>query len=316
MFKANIAAAEQLNRHSDKRSEETFIAEQMNAANTRFIVLVGEKPVIQSSGLGEEGSVRWFSLADLQSYGFPVEQSYFLGTHPSDGGGRFALAITEDLAKTAPNAIETMRPAVDLRTLAKNEVLPSEELSTIGMAKALNHWHENARYCGHCGGATEIRDGGWRRVCSPCGRQHFPRTDPVVIMLIVDPSGDRCLLGHEARFETNMWSTLAGFIEHGEDIEHAVRRETMEEAGLKIGDVRYHSTQPWPFPHSLMIGCHGIAETTEITIDPKEIQEARWFSRNEILLMLDESHPDGIFVPGKQAIARSLIQSFADGEVV
>ena len=89
----------------------------------------------------------------------------------------------------------------------------------------------------------------------------------------------------------------------------------MEEAGLKIGEVRYHSTQPWPFPHSLMIGCHGIAETTEITIDPKEIQEARWFSRNEILLMLDGSHPDGIFVPGKQAIARSLIQSFADGDV-
>ncbi len=316
MFKPNIAAADQLNRHSDKRSDEAFIKAQLNAADTRFIVLVGEKPVIESSRPGQDGAVRWFTLADLKEYGFPVERSYFLGTAPSDGGGRFALAVTEHLANTAPNPVETMRPAVDLRSLAMHGALPADELSTVGMAKALHHWHDNARHCGHCGGKTEIKDGGWRRACWSCERQQFPRTDPVVIMLIVDPQGDRCLLGHEARFATNMWSTLAGFIEHGEDVEHAVRRETMEEAGITIGEVRYHSTQPWPFPHSLMIGCHGIAETVEINIDPNEIQDARWFSRNEILLMLDESHPEGIFVPGKQAIARALIQSFADGEVV
>jgi NAD+ diphosphatase len=315
MFRPNLAAVDRLNRHSDKRGDETFIAEQINAPSSQFIVLVDDKPVIISAGPGEVGSVRWFTLTDLKEYGFPVEQSYFLGTHPSNGGGWFALAVTEHLAKTAPNPVQTMRPAVDLRSLAMQGALPSEEISTIGMAKALHHWHDNARHCGHCGGTTEIKDGGWRRSCWSCGRQHFPRTDPVVIMLIVDPEGERCLLGHEARFAPNMWSTLAGFIEHGEDVEHAVRRETMEEAGIKIGEVRYHSTQPWPFPHSLMIGCHGIAETTEITIDPKEIQDARWFTRNEILLMLDESHPEDLWVPGKQAIARSLIQSFADGEV-
>ena len=315
MFRPNLAAADQLNRHSENRGDAAFIEAQQNAPDTRFIVLVDDKPVIQSSGPGVAGAVRWFTLADLTEFGFPVEQAYFLGTSLSDGGGRFALAVTDHLAKTAPNPVETMRPAVDLRSLAMQEALPAEELSTIGMAKALHHWHDNARHCGHCGGKTEVKDAGWRRSCWSCGRQHFPRTDPVVIMLIVDPKGERCLLGHEARFAPNMWSTLAGFIEHGEDVEHAVRRETMEEAGLTIGEVRYHSTQPWPFPHSLMIGCHGIAETTEITIDPNEIEAARWFSRNEILLMLDESHPEGIFVPGKQAIARSLIQSFADGEV-
>lgn len=316
MFRPNIAAADQLNRHSDRRGNETFIAEKMNAADARFIVLAGEKPVIISSGEGEQGRVRWFTLDDLKSYGFPVEQAYFLGTHLNDDSPRFALAISDHQAQTAPNPVETMRPAVDLRSLAMQEALPTEELGVIGMAKALSHWHDNARHCGHCGGKTEIKDGGWRRSCWSCGRQHFPRTDPVVIMLIVDPAGDRCLLGHEARFAPNMWSTLAGFIEHGEDVEHAVRRETMEEAGIRIGEVRYHSTQPWPFPHSLMIGCHGIAETTEINIDPNEIVAARWFTRSEILLMLDESHPDGIWLPGKQAIARSLIQSFADGEVV
>lgn len=315
MFKPNITAADQLHRHSDKRSDEAFIQSHVDAPDTQYIVLVGEKPVIRATGEDEDGSVRWFTHADLTEYGFPVDQSYFLGTHPSDGSARFALAVSEHLATTAPNPIQTMRPAVDLRSLAMQGVLPSEELSLIGMAKALNHWHDNARHCGHCGGKTEIKDGGWRRSCWSCGRQHFPRTDPVVIMLIVDPAGDRCLLGHEARFAPNMWSTLAGFIEHGEDVEHAVRRETMEEAGIRIGEVRYHSTQPWPFPHSLMIGCHGIAETTEINIDPNEIVDARWFSRADILLMLDGSHPQDLWVPGKQAIARSLIQSFADGEV-
>lgn len=315
MFKPNLGPAVELDRHSDKRSDETFIRGHLNAPESRFIVLTGDKPVINSEGEAEPGSVRWFTFSDLVEMGLPADQAFFLGTHPSDGAARFALAVSEHLAATVPNPLEVMRPAVDLRSLAMQGALPDEELCLIGMAKALGHWHDNARYCGHCGGTTTVKDGGWRRSCLACGRQHFPRTDPVVIMLVVDRECDRCLLGHEARFVPNMWSTLAGFIEHGEDVEHAVRREVMEEAGIRVGHVRYHSTQPWPFPHSLMIGCHGIAETTEIDIDPNEIVDARWFSRNEILLMLDQSHPEGLWVPGRQAIARSLIQSFADGEV-
>lgn len=316
MFIPNLRAADRLHRHSDKRSDEAFIAEKLSDPAARFFVLVGEKPIIDSGGAGTEGSARWHTLDQIKAFGFDPAQAYFLGTHHDDDRPIFAIAVTEHLANLAPNPVETMRPIVDLRSLAMQGALSAEELSVIGMAKALNHWHDNARHCGHCGGTTDIKDGGWRRSCWSCGRQHFPRTDPVVIMLIVDPVNDRCLLGHEARFAPNMWSTLAGFIEHGEDVEHAVRRETMEEAGIKVGEVRYHSTQPWAFPHSLMIGCHAIAETTEINIDPNEIVDARWFSRNEVLLMLDGSHPDDLWVPGRQAIARSLIQSFADGEVV
>jgi NAD+ diphosphatase len=159
------------------------------------------------------------------------------------------------------------------------------------------------------------RDAGWKRKCWACGQEHFPRTDPVVIMLIIDPSGDRVLLGHEARFMENMWSTLAGFLEPGEDIAHAVRREVWEEAGIRVGDVRFHSAQPWPFPYSLMLGCHGYAETTEINIDPNEILAARWFSREEIGQMLERTHPEGLWVPGQQAIARALIKAFADREI-
>ena len=316
MFTPNIAAADKLDRHSEKRSDEAFIEAQRNAPDTRFFVLADGKPVINSAGVGEQGHVRWFSLADVKSFGLPVEQAYFLGTDPADNSAQFALAISDHLASQVPNPTETMRPAVDLRSIAMQGALPADELSTIGMAKALYEWHNNARHCGHCGGTTEVKDAGWRRQCWSCGRQNFPRTDPVVIMLIVDPPRDRCLLGHEQRFERMMWSTLAGFVEPGEDIEHAVRRETMEEVGIKVGDVRYHSTQPWPLPHSLMIGCHAIAESSEITIDPNEIADARWFSRTEIQQMIDGKHAEGIVIPGKHAIARSLILSFANGEVV
>ena len=315
MFKPNLGPAINLDRHSDKRGDEAFLAAQRDAAGARFLVLTGFKPVIDSSDDQSEARVRWFSRSQLEDLGLEIDSALFLGTDPADGGGRFALPLSEHRATAVPDAVTHMRPAVDLRSIAMQGVMPNDDLAVVGMAKALAHWHDNARCCGHCGGTTLIKDGGWRRSCWSCGRDHFPRTDPVVIMLIVDRAGDRCLLGHEARFVPNMWSTLAGFLEHGEDIEHAVRRETMEEAGIKVGEVRFHSTQPWPFPHSLMIGCHGIAETTEINIDPNEIVDARWFSRNEILLMLDGSHPEGLWVPGKQAIARSLIQSFADGEV-
>jgi NAD+ diphosphatase len=187
----------------------------------------------------------------------------------------------------------------------------------VGQAKALAHWHETCRCCGRCGGTTLVKDGGWKRACWACGMEHFPRMDPVVIMLVVDRAGGRCLLGHESRFskEPKMYSTLAGFIEAGEDIEHAVRREVFEEAGVRVGEVRYHSTQPWPFPHSLMIGCIAYAETTEISIDPAEIEEARWFGRDELVEMLNGTHAQKWWVPGKQAIARALIASFVEGRV-
>jgi NAD+ diphosphatase len=133
----------------------------------------------------------------------------------------------------------------------------------------------------------------------------------VVIMLITD--GSRCLLAHEHRYAEKMFSTLAGFIEPGEDIEHAVRREVFEETGVQVGEVGFHSSQPWPFPHSLMLGCVGKAETTNLVVDTNELAEARWFSRDDARLMLARKHPDGLTVPGKQAIANALITSFVEG---
>lgn len=302
-----------LDRVGTRRSDAEFMGAQLAHADARFIILSDLKPVIHSSEDKKTGSLRWFGQADIAKLELPTAEAMFLGLDRKTKAPHWALAFTEHRCRAAPHSIEMLRPAVDLRALAMQGVLPSEELSLAGQARALAAWHQNAHHCGHCGGSNQVKDGGWRRKCWACGMNHFPRTDPVVIMLIVDPENDRCLLGHEARFAEKMYSTLAGFIEAGEDIEHAVQREVWEEAGIRVGDVYFHSTQPWPFPHSLMIGCIGIAETTEINIDPTEIQEARWFPRAEVALMAEGKHPDGAWIPGQQAIARALITAFIDG---
>jgi len=302
-----------LDRMGMKRSDSRFIADMLAHPEASFIILVDLKPVIVSNAERTSGTLRWFSLSDIARMELPTAGALFLGVDRASRIPRFALAFTEHRARVAPGSIEMLRPAVDLRSLAMQGVLSPEELSLAGQARALSAWHDNAHHCGHCGGTNQIKDGGWKRKCWACGMEHFPRCDPVVIMLVVDPPNNRCLLGHEARFAEKMFSTLAGFIEAGEDIAHAVQREVYEEAGLTIGDVYFHSTQPWPFPHSLMIGCIGIAETTEINIDPQEIQEARWFTRDEVELMVEGQHPEGLNLPGQQAIARALITAFIDG---
>lgn len=304
-----------LDRQSGRRSDTAYLTALSARPDARFLVLADQKPVIRSNAERTETAIRWLSRADLERADMPLDDPFFLGVERDSGAGRFALAYSEHRTRHSPLALELLRPIVDLRSLAMQGTMDPEELSLVGQAKALAHWHENARCCGRCGGTTLFNDGGWKRKCWACGLEHFPRTDPVVIMLVVDKVAGRCLLGHEARFskDPKMYSTLAGFIEPGEDIEHAVRREVWEEAGIRVGEVRFHSTQPWPFPHSLMIGCIGYAETTTVKIDPTEIEEARWFGRDEIRTMMAGKHPERWWVPGKQAIARALIKSFVDG---
>ena len=272
-------------------------------------LLADLKPVIRSNAQRTEAKLAWFSHAELTEFGLPSAEALFLGVDKASNA-HFALAVTEHRTRNVPGAIEKLRPIVDLRSLAMQGIMSPEELSLCGQARALAQWHENARCCGHCGGTTLVKDGGWKRKCWACGLEWFPRTDPVVIMLVTD--GSRCLLAHEHRYGDKMFSALAGFIEPGEDIEHAVRREVFEETGVKVGEVKFHSSQPWPFPHSLMLGCIGQAETTELVIDTVEIAEARWFTRSDARLMLERRHPDGLTVPGKQAIANTLIASFVD----
>ena len=189
-------------------------------------------------------------------------------------------------------------------------VLPQEQSGILAQSRSQIDWHKRHRYCSACGALTSQKRGGHVRKCPDCEAEHFPRTDPVAIMLIVD--GDRCLLGQSAGrlARTGMYSALAGFIDQGESIEEAVRREVLEEAGISVGDVSYHSSQPWPFPSSLMIGCLGKAISTDIQIDTNEMADVRWFAREDVLQALNQEHPT-LKVPGAIAIAHHLIKTWA-----
>jgi len=176
------------------------------------------------------------------------------------------------------------------------------------MAKSLVSWHQRHGFCANCGARTSMADGGWKRVCPSCKTEHFPRTDPVVIMLVTD--GDRCLMGRQSQFPPTMWSCLAGFVEAAETIEQAVQREILEEAGIHCTDVRYYMTQPWPYPSSLMIGCSARATTTDITVDRTELEDARWFTRDEAVAMLARNHAEGLTGPHPVAIAHHLLANW------
>ncbi len=242
------------------------------------------------------------ALTLQQARGFGANPgTVFLGLR--DGAPVFGMGIAAGPAEALAG-----RPDIELgnlRAAIAEGLLAVDELSAIAVAKSLVGWHQRHGYCPNCGQRSAMASGGWRRDCPACKTQHFPRTDPVVIMLVSD--GERCLLGRQAQFPTGMWSCLAGFVEVAETIEEAVRREVGEEAGIACTDVAYYMTQPWPYPSSLMIGCSARATSTEITVDRNELEDARWFDRAEAAQMLRRTHPAGLIGPHPVAIAYHLL---------
>jgi NAD+ diphosphatase len=249
-----------------------------------------------------------FTLSEAQAL-YPAIETIFLGL--LDDAPRFGHGITPQAA----DALKTREAlhVTDLRSVAVQGLVATDHLPPIAEAKAVLHWHARHRFCPNCGAGTHLVSGGWRRDCPHCKAEHFPRTDPVVIMLASDR--DRCLLGRSPRFVPTMWSCLAGYVEPGESIEDAVHRETLEEAGIICGRVAYFASQPWPFPTSLMIGCHAEALTHEIVVDREELEDARWFSKDEILSMLMRKHPQGLTTPPPVAIAHHIIRAWVEDEV-
>jgi len=199
----------------------------------------------------------------------------------------------------------------DLRSLALEEALPPAELGLLAQARSLIQWHERRNFCSSCAAKLEIADAGYRRHCPSCGMDHFPRTDPVAIM-VVRHEGN-ILLGRQKAWKPGMYSALAGFVEPGETIEDAARREIFEEAGIRVGAVRYVTSQPWPFLSNLMIGLIGEAITSEIVLDEHELEEARWFSPKEARMMIDNTHPDGLYAANPYAIAHELVRVALEG---
>lgn len=199
---------------------------------------------------------------------------------------------------------------LDLRGVASR--LGPASASIAATAKAMTTWHLNHAFCSRCGTLTEPDSGGWRRTCSHCAAQHFPRTDPVVIMLIL--RDDNVLVGRQSGFPDGIYSLLAGFMEPGETVEDAVRRETREETGVDVGEVAYLASQPWPYVSNIMLGCVGIAESSEITVDPEELEDAQWISRAKMEVILQGKHPR-MSPPRDDAIARSILADWVAGNV-
>lgn len=289
MIRSGIAfAGARLDRADHIRSDPDKLAALMDW-RARLLKLEGLDPA-----LAHDGGLEWGTLADA-----PADaELVFLGL--MDGKGCFA-------AVPAAGSIGAGPPSPGLwRALS---MMAHEDLATYGGARSLVDWHARHRHCARCGAPTVLAKGGWQRNCTNevCKGEHFPRVDPVTIML-VEYEG-RLLLGRQPRFPPRRFSALAGFVEPGESIEEAVAREVHEEAGVRVREVRYVASQPWPFPSSLMIGCHAVAEGDELVVDTTELEEARWFTREEVAYAMQPGTEDGAFIaPPPHAVAHHLLK--------
>ncbi len=280
--------------------------ERLAADRNARAVVIGIEMIVMKKGAPLSEPL--FTLDEARALGV-THESIFLGT--IDGAPRFGIGLDPAAAEALKARDDYL--VSDLRSIAVQGLVAPEHLPPIAEAKAVLHWHARHRFCPNCGAPTQPVNGGWRRDCPQCKTQHFPRTDPVVIMLAVD--GERCLLGRSPRFVATMWSCLAGFVEPGESIEDAVHRETREEAGIACGRVAYFASQPWPFPTSLMIGCHAEALTRDIVVDRTELEDARWFSKDEVVTMLMRKHAQGLTTPPPVAIAHHIIRAWVEDEI-
>ncbi|MEQ8348181.1 MAG: NAD(+) diphosphatase [Sneathiellaceae bacterium] len=273
--------ANPLDRQSAHRGKDDWRTERLRDPDSRFLLLSGDLKAFVDPRGPDGARIAWLGNAQILDLLVPPQGApapcIFLGE--AEGLAHFAI----DAAGLDRPGPDWQGKFIDVRSIAAS--LPVAESGILAQARSMIDWHRRHRFCAVCGASTGVADGGYRRECSDadCRAQHFPRTDPVVIMLVI--RDDRVLLGRQPRFPQGSYSALAGFIEPGESMEDAVRREIMEEAAVRVGAVRYVASQPWPYPSSLMIGCIGEGLSEEIRVDQDELDEARWFSRDEVAAM-------------------------------
>lgn len=281
-----------LDRADHIRTDPALLA-ALRDGDARLLKLDGLAPVVDG-----EGGLVWTAVGELGS----EAELVFLGLLD----GRAAFAEVPPRGDGGPAYAH--RPA-----WAEIARLSAADLAIYGAARSVLDWHARHRFCSQCGEPTHPAKGGWQRDCGACGAQHFPRVDPVAIML-VECQG-RLLLGRQSRFPPRSYSALAGFVEPGETIEEAVAREVFEEAGVRVSGVRYIASQPWPFPSQLMIGCIGHATGLDLVIDRSEIEDARWFTRADVAEALAKGADSASFIPPpRQAIAHSMLQWWLEQE--
>ena len=305
MTRINFYSGAEIDRAGPLRRDDGWVEEKLASPAARVLPLWREKNFVSFFDQGAETPrIAWLTVADAHALAQGSPDFLLLGE--KDGVPYFAIDLShiEDPDAAAPHGA-----FVGLRDVGGS--LDQAEGALLSYAKGLIHWHDRHPFCARCGVETEARDAGHVRVCvnPDCGASHFPRTDPAVIMLV--HKGDRCVLAHNRRNPLPMYSTLAGFVEPGESLEEAVAREVLEEVGITVGRVRYHSSQPWPFPGNIMLGFHAEAESTEIVIEEAELAEARWFDREEIA----EAPQTGLKLSRSESISRRLIDDWANGAV-
>ena len=282
-----------LDRADHLRADPAALASARAQADARVLVLDGLQPV-----LDDANALVWRAVA-------------------ADDGELVFLGLQQGRPLFAPVPQEgDDRPAYLQRPAWKEiSLLPAADLAIYGGARSLMDWHARHRFCARCGAATTLAKGGWQRDCPSCEAMHFPRTDPVVIMLV--QHGDALLLGRGRNFPEHRYSALAGFVEPGESVEDAVAREVWEEAGVRVHGVRYVASQPWPFPSQLMLGCHALADERALAVDYSELADARWFTRAEVAAALAAPGDFGLetelgelafLPPPRTAIARHLLE--------
>ncbi|WP_299744337.1 NAD(+) diphosphatase [uncultured Tateyamaria sp.] len=304
-----------LDRAAEMRGDAEAIAGALADPTARAVLIWRGKPLIQRT---RPASVVRLAMDHPACEVADMKTAVFLGSE--DGAPRFAL----DVSSWAPDDLDlsTLGGFLDPTeqhhpACAEDEVfaelrrtmtwLSPRDAELAATAKAVFGWHDTHGFCAKCGAASEMTQAGWQRTCPSCGAHHFPRTDPVVIMLITH--GNSVLMGRSPGWPEGMYSLLAGFVEPGETLEAAVRREVFEEAGIRVGPVEYLSSQPWPFPASLMFGCQGEALTRDITIDPNEIEDAIWVTREEMLAIFAGEHKT-VLPARKGAIAHFLLENW------
>jgi NAD+ diphosphatase len=300
----NFYADSGLDRVSEQRRDSAWITEQLLHPNSRFVPVWRSRNLVDPARaevlyLGQDR----FSVGENEPVLLGVRETiaYFAVDLSHIDGGEDGAALASRFAASAA--------FLDLRIVGPQ--LPRREGGLLAYARGMLTWHRRHRFCGQCGAPTIAREGGHLRVCTnqECGLEQFPRTDPAVIMLVT--CGERCLLARQARFPPGMYSTLAGFVEPGETLEAAVAREVWEEAGVRVRNVRYHSSQPWPFPTSLMLGFYADADTFDCAINRSELEDGGWYARAWIRERSDAGDPT-FKLPRADSIARRLIEDWLE----
>jgi NAD+ diphosphatase len=299
----NTFAGNPLDRASDKRGDSQWLGEKLADPDSLAVAIWNGQPLVE--GGKDEPRIAYFRASLAGELSGNGERLLFLGLWKETAVFAVDLEGAADPADGGP--LDGLGKFVDLRGVAT--LLPGPEAAIVATAKGMFEWRRRHRFCANCGAPSHPAEGGWKRACDACKAEHFPRTDPVVIMLAA--KGEKCLLGRQAIWPPGMFSALAGFLEPGESIEEACARELKEEAGLSTASVRYHSTQPWPYPSSLMIGLIAEVENDDATPSDSELEAVRWFTRDEAKALLAGALP-GLFCPPKLAIAHQLLKAWAE----